>query len=217
MKKGVIFDMDGTLFDTERLYAVTWGVTAEHMGYEPHPDFPRAVAGSSGEGQREIIRRFYPGVDAQAFQDYCYARIAELVAGGPPDKPGVREILAFFRERGVKIAVASSSGHEVIETDIRNAGIESFFDAVVSGEDVEHGKPAPDIFLLAAKLLGCAPEDCYVFEDSLNGVRAGIAAGCATIMIPDMVPPAEDFRESCAGIYPSFFEAIDALKAESDA
>ena len=211
MRKGAIFDMDGLLFDTERLFRDSWIEMAKRFGQVPRPEFPAAVAGTSGEGMREVIHQYYPAVDARAFQEGCIARTAEIVRKGPPEKPGMREILAFFRERGVKMAVASSSSREMILGNLRQAEIESYFDAVVSGDEVSHGKPEPDIFLLAAQKLGCSPEDCYVFEDGLNGVRAGIAAGCAAVMIPDLFPPTEDIRKNCAGIYPSLFEARDAI------
>ena len=214
MKKGAIFDMDGTLFDTERLYARNWLATAERFGQQPNPDFPYAVAGTNGEGQLKVIRRYYPDVDAQAFIEYCVARMERILKSGLPEKPGVREILTFFREHGVKIAAASSNGHGKIAEILRRSGIASFFDAIASGEDVKHGKPAPDIFLLAAEMLGCAPEECYVFEDSINGARAGIAAGCTTIMIPDMFPPTKDLRAGCAGIYSSLWEAQSIISCD---
>ena len=213
MKKGAIFDMDGLMFDTERLFQESWKVMAERFGQVHDPDFPAAVAGTSGEGMRAVIRRFYPAVDPQAFMDGCLGRTAEIVRRELPEKPGMREILAFFREHGVRLAVASSSGREMIEDNLRRAGILELFDAVVSGQEVQRGKPEPDIFLLAARQLGCAPEDCYVFEDGVNGVRAGIAAGCATVMIPDLMQPTEDLRSGSAGIYPSLLAARDAIAA----
>ena len=91
--------------------------------------------------------------------------------------------------------------------------MEAYFDAVVSGEDVTHGKPAPDIFLLAANRLGCNPADCYVFEDGINGVRAGLAAGCTTIMVPDTVLPTDEVRAACAGVFASLDEAREAIAA----
>ena len=111
-------------------------------------------------------------------------------------KPGAGELLEYLSAQGVNIAVASSSGRARILSNLRATGLERFFDAVVSGQQVERGKPEPDIFLLAAKEIGCPPEDCYVFEDSLNGVRAGMAAGCTTVMVPDLVPPLEDLAVS---------------------
>ena len=213
MKKGAIFDMDGLLFDTERLFRDGWGEMARRFGQVPQPDFPAAVAGTSGEGMREVIRRYYPAVDAHAFQSGCISRTAEILRQGLPEKPGMREILRFFQEQGVKMAVASSSGREMIEDNLRRAGVLDCFDAVVSGQEVSRGKPAPDIFLLAARKIGCAPEDCYVFEDGINGARAGVAAGCATVMIPDLMQPTEDLLERCAGIYPSLLAARDAIAA----
>lgn len=211
MKKGAIFDMDGLLFDTERLFCESWTAMAEQFGQVPRPEFPAAVAGTSGEGMREVIRRYYPAVDAYAFQRGCIARTADILRAGLPEKPGMREILTFFQENGAKIAVASSSGPEMIRDNLRRAGIASYFDAVVSGSEAAHSKPAPDIFLLAARRLELAPEECYVFEDGINGARAGIAAGCATIMIPDLFPPTQDLRAGCAGIFPSLLAAKQAL------
>jgi len=213
MKKGAIFDMDGLLFDTERLFRDSWVEMAKQFGQIHQLDFPAAVAGTSGEGMREVIRRFYPEVDPYAFQEGCIARTAEILRNGIPEKPGMREILAFFRDRGVKVAVASSSGQEMILRNLRSAGIEALFDAVVSGNEVARGKPEPDIFLLAAGRLGCAPEDCYVFEDGINGGRAGIAAGCATVMIPDLYAPTQDLRTGCAGIFDSLSAAQKAIEA----
>lgn len=192
MKRGAIFDMDGLLLDTERLYQESWVEMAHSFGQLSDPTFPSAVSGTSGEGMRAVIRRYYPAVDPYAFQTGCLARVdAILEKQGPPVKPGARELLEYLSAQGVSIAVASSSGRDRILSNLRATGLERFFDAVASGQQVERGKPEPDIFLLAAKKIGLPPEDCYVFEDSLNGVRAGMAAGCLTVMVPDLVPPPE--------------------------
>mgnify|MGYP001103328570 CR=1 FL=1 len=201
--KGAIFDMDGLLLDTERLYQESWIEMAKRFGQTPDPAFPTAVSGSSGEGMRQIIRRYYPAVDPYAFQAGCIARVDGILdEQGPPVKPGARELLKYFRRQGVKTAVASSSGRERILSNLRMTELDRFFDAVVSGQQVERGKPEPDIFILAAKEIGCAPEDCYVFEDSVNGVRAGMTAGCATVMVPDLVPPPKGMAVSkvCASL-----------------
>ncbi len=84
---------------------------------------------------------------------------------------------------------------------------------IVSGDQVKHGKPAPDIFLLAAERLGLAPEDCYVLEDSISGARAGVAAGCATVMIVDLFPPTDDLKSSGAALFSSLTEAMEAVRA----
>lgn len=203
MKQGAIFDMDGLLLDTERVYQENWMETARRFGQTPFPEFPTAVSGTNGEEQRRVIRRYYPEVDAWAFQRDCISRVDGILNHRcAPEKPGAREILEFFRGKGVQTAVASSSGRERILSNLRQTGLENLFDAIVSGQEVAQGKPEPDIFLLAAERIGCAPEECYVFEDSINGVRAGMAAGCVTVMIPDLVPPPEGLAVSrvCASL-----------------
>ena len=213
MKKGAIFDMDGLLLDTERIYRENWERAAEDFGLALHPDFLPAICGTNGASSVAAIRRFYPGIDPQAFIHACFARTEAMLAKGVPEKPGAREILAFFQDRDVGIAVASSSGRRVILDNLRRAELAAYFEVVASGEDVANGKPAPDIFLLAAQRLGLAPEECYVFEDSINGARAGMAAGCATVVVPDLIPPTEDLRSSSAGIYPSLHAAREAIAA----
>ncbi len=211
MKQGAIFDMDGLLLDTERMYRASWEKSAEQFGLVHNPDFPRAVCGSSGMHMQEIILQYYPQVDAKAFAADCILRVERELQTHVPIKVGVFEILRYFKQHGVKIAVASSSKRETVKSNLDKVGILSYFDAVVSGDQVEHGKPAPDIFLLAAQQIGCAPEDCYVFEDGTNGIRAGAAAGCATVMIPDLTPPNAQLEQLCTGIYPSLLDAMHAI------
>lgn len=190
MQAGGIFDMDGLLLDTERIYQESWVELAVQFGQTPDPAFPSAVSGTSGQGMRELIRRYYPAVDPRAFAAGCIARVDHILdTQGAPVKPGAREILEFLRSRGIPTAVASSSGRDRILANLRQTGLESLFDAVVSGQEVARGKPEPDIFLLAAERIGRPAAACYVFEDSANGVRAGMAAGCVTVMVPDTVPP----------------------------
>lgn len=212
MKRGAIFDMDGLLLDTERLYQESWVEMARTFGQTADPAFPAAVSGTSGEGMREVIRRYYPAVDPYAFQAGCIARVDGILdEQGPPVKPGAGELLEYLGARGVKLAVASSTGRERILSNLRAARLDRFFDAVVSGQQVERGKPEPDIFLFAAREIGCPPEDCYVFEDSVNGVRAGMAAGCVTVMVPDLAAPPKDLAVS--KVCSSLLEVKELLKA----
>lgn len=211
MKQGAIFDMDGLLFDTERMYRDSWKQSAQQFDLVHNPDFPRAVCGSSGAHMREIILRYYPQVDAKAFADDCILRVERELETHVPEKTGVRDILQYFKQHGVRVAVASSSKRATVLHNLKQADILSYFDAVVSGDQVTHGKPAPDIFLLAAQQIGCEPENCYVFEDGTNGIRAGAAAGCTTIMIPDLTPPNAQLEQLCAGIYPSLSDAMNAI------
>ena len=211
MKQGAIFDMDGLLFDTERMYRDSWKQSAQQFGLVHNPDFPRTVCGSSGAHMREIILQYYPQVDAKAFADDCILRVERELETHVPEKTGVRDILQYFKQHGVRVAVASSSKRATVLHNLKQADILSYFDAVVSGDQVTHGKPAPDIFLLAAQQIGCEPENCYVFEDGTNGIRVGAAAGCTTIMIPDLTPPNAQLEQLCAGIYPSLSDAMNAI------
>ncbi len=213
MKKGAIFDMDGLLFDTERLYRESWQETAAQFGMTPDSQFPWAVAGTSGRQMQEVVQQYYPQVDAQAFIAQVIARVEGIVAQYVPQKPGMREILEYMRKHQVRTVVASSSRKKTILHNLQKAGVESFFDAVVSGEQVENGKPAPDIFLAAAAEIGVAPQDCYVLEDGINGARAGLAAGCTTVMVPERDVLPDDLRKNCAGIYRSLYEVQEAMEA----
>ena len=211
MKSAAIFDMDGLMFDTERIYRDNWMLYAPRFGYEANPEFPKAVCGTSGQHMLDVIESYYPGIDAMGLKLAVRSAVEAAILQSVPLMPGIREILQMFREKGVPCAVASSSRASKIKHCLFKSGLAEFFAVSVSGESVEHGKPAPDIFLLAAEKLGFSPEDCYVFEDGLNGVHAGIAAGCTTIMIPDLLEPDTLAREKCAGIYPNLDKARNAI------
>lgn len=101
----------------------------------------------------------------------------------------------------------------MIRRNLGGNGVEEFFDEFTSGREVANGKPAPDIFLLAAERLGVPPEECWVFEDSLSGTEAGARAGCRVIMIPDLVPPDDGARKRCWGIFPDLAQAWEAIRA----
>ena len=208
MLKGAIFDMDGLLLDTERLYCQGWVEAAKAFEQPVWADFPRAVCGSGGQKMLDIVHEHYPEVDAAAFRDYCLHWVEGRLQKEIPEKPGMREILHFFNKHDVKMAVASSTRLALVKESLERLGILPLFDAVVSGQQVEHGKPAPDIFILAADKIGCAPEECYVFEDSANGIRAGAAAGCYTIMIPDLIEPDAELRGLADAVYGSLNDVI---------
>lgn len=202
MIRGAIFDMDGLLFDTEMMYQQTWRELAEEMGVVLGEHFVNDISGTSGSHMCRVLEKHYGVSDGMTVRDECMRRMREKQKKPVPMKKGVHEILEYFRTHGIKLAVASSTEKEQIENNLTLAGIRDYFDEVVSGNEVAHGKPAPDVFLLAARKISCQPEECYVFEDSFNGVRAGVAAGCRTIMIPDLFEATEEMYEICWGVYP---------------
>lgn len=214
MKSGAIFDMDGLLFDTEPVYGQQWEKLAKVYGFTVSRQMMDELYGTNGIVMERIVKSYLPHLDPAELIRELFENARESLSKHVPVKPGAREILQYLKDQGVKIALASSSPLDIIERNLRLTDTASYFDAVVSGEHVTHGKPAPDIFLLAAEKLGLKASDCYVLEDGVNGMYAGIRAGCASIMVPDMVGPDDGIRQHCTGIFKSLFDVIEAMKEE---
>ena len=208
MKRGAIFDMDGTLVDTEKFYSRAWVETADDFGLERNPDLGRLCMGGSPAANRWIIHKFFPTVDENEYFDHTIARVKKWSEEDLQLMSGVKEVLEQFRADGLKMAVASSSAMADIERNLTRVGIIDYFDVLVSGQQFDHSKPLPDIFLFAAGRINVNPRDCMVFEDSFNGVRAGHASGSETIMIVDQVPPNDEIKSIADGIYDSFDEFL---------
>ena len=169
MKHGAIFDMDGTLFDTEKLYRLAWLDVAAEFGEEKNYDLPTAISGSNlGEQSYQVIRRFYPNIDAEAYLARVLVEVRAASEKNLELMAGVEEILNFFKSTGVKMAVASGSPRSAIEKNLLRTGIREYFRIVVGGDEILNGKPAPDIFLLAAEQLNLSPAECYVFQFQRN-------------------------------------------------
>ena len=196
--EGAIFDQDGLLFDTEILFERSWKQAGQEFGVEVPDQMTNQCCGC-GKGELPgVVSRFFPEIDVPAYIE----RVLELAAEAqmssiPVIKPGAREMLARCREFGVKTAVASSSMRHLVDHNLGSTGLDGFFDAIVTGRDVENGKPAPDIFLLAAERLGVDPARCVVFEDAFTGIRAAHAAGCHPVLVPDRVRPTAEMLEVC--------------------
>ena len=193
MVKGVIFDMDGLMFDTERLWDTLWEPACKELGLPLPPDMEKFTAGGRGLAGENLCRHvaeYIPG-DPQKVWQLADKRFAE----GVPCKKGLKELLATLEDMGLPRIVASSSPRNMIEMNLQTTGTVRYFHDVVSGTEVAHSKPAPDTFLLAAEKLHLDPHICLVLEDSFNGVRAGRAAGCVTVMVPDLMQPTEEITK----------------------
>ncbi len=212
MKRGAIFDMDGTLFDTERLYVKAWIETADLFGVERHTTIGLEMGGTNQAQALKVFAEHYPKLDAKKYFDAVVETVAHWTETDLKLLPGAREILDYFKLQKILMAVASGSPRRGIERNLQRAGIREYFTAVVGGDEILNGKPAPDIFLKAAGNMGLATKDCYVFEDSFNGIISAYRAGCVPIMIPNQREPTDDIKKICAGIYKNFFEALDAVK-----
>ncbi len=195
--KGVIFDMDGVLTDSEAVWQKYWNKAAEERGLSLPEEFKYEICGSSGQAMINTIKKYYHTDDGEAVLYEVAGNYMEELNRHVPEKPYIHEVLPWLKQQGYKIAVASSSSLEIIHRNLKYVDIEKYFDHIVSGQQVAHGKPAPDIFLLAAEKLELPPEECYVLEDAFNGIKAAHAAGCKPVMVIDLVRPTEQIRELC--------------------
>lgn len=206
--KGAIFDQDGLLFDTEVIFEKCWVKVGEELGLDVSLDFVHRLCGCGKKELSDIISGEFPGVDSDDMVERVHRLAAEAqLAMKPVLKPGVREILSFCRSRGVRTAVASSSMRHLVDHNLAASGLSGLFDAVVTGRDVKNGKPAPDIFLLAAERIGVSPAECVVFEDAFSGIRAAHSAGCRPVLIPDRSAPTAEILSICES-YPALSDAI---------
>ncbi len=206
----VIFDMDGTLLDTQKICIPAWEYAGSKQGIEGMGDYIPFVCGMNAHGWGSYVLERHPDIDMERFNNDTRKYILDNLT--IRYKKGADELLAFLWKRGVKTAVASGSSHASIEHHLRELGVYERFDAIVGGHDVEHGKPAPDIFLLAAQKMGADPSDCIVFEDSENGIRAGHAAGMRVIGIPDVVEFSDEVKALLWHELADMTEAVEILK-----
>lgn len=210
--KAVLFDMDGVIFDSERAVRGVWLEIADELGLRDiGAVFVRCV-GVTKQRTREILSEAYPGLDFDDFDGRVRARFRARYGGGRlPVKPGTREILSALRKAGYPLALASSTRTETVRLELEEAGLLGCFDAVVGGDMVQRSKPDPEIFLTAASRLGVSAGDCWVIEDSYNGVRAARAGGMRAIMVPDLLPPDAEMAEKAAYIVPDLFAALKLI------
>lgn len=194
MVKAVIFDMDGLLLDTEKLLVRFWVQAANEAGFSMEREHALAIRSL----HRKFAVPYLQGLFGSGF-DYqkIRSRRMELMSGYLSDNPlelkrGARELLTFLNERKIPAAVATATDFERTKDYLTRVGIFECFDKIVCATMVEQGKPKPDIYLYAADQLGLAPGECAALEDSPNGVRSASAAGCITIMVPDLTQPDEE-------------------------
>lgn len=212
--KGVIFDKDGTLFDTEKYYMQGWEAAAKDMGFTLTDAIRNAVYGKSGKVQIDNFNAVTKTHDGAEFVDR-FMKYAENEMHKQIDlKPGVLELLNYLKSMDMKLACASAGHRYLIHDNLKTTHLLPYFDAIASGYEVPRSKPYPDVFIDAAKRLGLSPESCIVFEDSPAGVLAGKRAGCFTIMVPEMKKTLEAAQNSYDAWFPSMVEAEQFLKKE---
>ena len=198
MIKAVLFDLDGTLLDTEKYFRICWPKAFEHFGYKMSDQDALSLRSLGRPFAPEILKKMSgdPDFDYEAVRSYRSKLMEETIAkNGLQLKSGAIEILNFLKEKGIVRAVATASPKDRSERYLAKAGILEYFDRVISATMVKNGKPAPDIYQYACQELGFAAEDCLAVEDSPNGVLSASRAGCKTVYIPDQTPLTQDLAK----------------------
>ena len=203
----VIFDMDGTLLDTQRICIPAWEYAGKEQGVKGMGDHIANVCGMNKYGSDKYLADNFPNIDLEKFRTDSRNYIIEnLVVSF---KSGAKELLDFLKKNGIKIGLASGTSRGSVMHHLNEVGVADFFDAIVCGTEVKKGKPEPDIFLQTASLLGVKPQDCFVFEDSANGIKAGHSAGMKCIGIADIVPFSDEVKMLMYKELSSMEEAIE--------
>ena len=213
--QAVVFDMDGVIFDSERLVIECWEVIAAKHNI---PDIVEICMRVQGNNREETGKRFREKYG----RDFPYEAYKKEVAalfrdrygeGRLPLKPGVVKILEELKRNNIPLALASSTRSDIVKLEMEEANLLSYFDVVLGGDMVPRSKPEPDIFLAAAAALQAEPKCCYVLEDSHNGIRAAYRAGMHPVMVPDMQQPTEEIRGIAEAVVKNLLAALEYLQA----
>jgi HAD superfamily hydrolase (TIGR01509 family) len=217
MIKGIIFDMDGLMFDTERLAAKAWAFAGKQMGL----DITEAMAIKTLGLNAEDTNRVLSNELGEAF-DLSAARklragymTSHIEKNGLPIKKGLIELLDYLNRNHYKITVATSSEREVAQYYFDKAGISKYFNQIVCGDMIERGKPEPDIYLRASEIIGISPDECLALEDSPMGILAAYRAGTNPVMIPDLLQPDEGTNRLLYAKLTTLLDVIELLPIQN--
>ena len=209
----MLFDMDGTLFDTEKHYQWAWRKAIADAGYElDASEVLKLRSLGAPYNVAQFQEWFGEEVDYRAIRQERVDLMKDMLAHEIPLKPQVPQTLEKLRQMGYSMAVVTATAQEQAVSNLKLAGLLPFFDHVISASMVKRGKPAPDVYLYACEVLGVQPENCYAVEDSPNGVMSAHAAGCRTIMIPDLSQPDAELSRLLYRKLDTFGELINILK-----
>lgn len=215
----LVFDMDGLIFDSERVVQRSWNRAGEVLGI---PEMGEHIYHTIGfnvvrreEYFRAAIREDFP---MERFNELTRGFFKEIVASeGLAMKPGVKELLSYAKANGYKLAVASSSRREHAVNLLTEAGVYLYFDGSVFGDMVKHAKPDPEIYRTACEVIQAAPEETVALEDAPAGVKSAAGAGLRAIMIPDLVQPDEETMKNVWKKYDTLLDVLDLLKKQDAA
>ena len=209
--QGAVFDMDGLMIDTEKLYLKYWKQAAKEFGYDMQDEHVFAIRSLARKYSIPKLKSFF-GEDFPT--EKVRSRRTELINAhvekyGIDVKKGLFQLLDYLQSNGILCAVATATPRDRTELYLDKIGARNYFSAVICGDMITHGKPDPDIYLTAAKELSLPPESCAAFEDSPNGITAAYRAGCKVIMIPDQTQPDDELKKIITRVYSSLDQAID--------
>ena len=206
MKKGIVFDMDGVLFDTERISLKSFRIVGKEINLTEYnvDEIAADCIGLNVTDMKILFQEKYPKLDYESFWPRIKYHFQALLEQELPLKPGVEEILAYLHENGWTVGLASSSVLKNVTGHLKRSGFEKYFQVVIGGDMVEHSKPKPDIYLKACALLDIDPRESYAIEDSFNGIKSAYAAGMKTIMVPDLLQPTEE-------LLPKVYQKLNSL------
>lgn len=212
---GAVFDMDGLMFDTEKMFLHVWVQAGKEWGLGDIFDIGcKSLGVNAVESERLMREALGSRVDMDSFLAYFRRMHTEYRNSHPvPVKPGLYELLEYLKANGYRTAVASSSGRETVLSCLRQTGTESYFDVILCGDMVQRSKPDPQIYQTACEKLGLAPENCLALEDSLNGIRSASGAGLHPVMIPDVVQPTEEIQRLLFRRFSDLSQVIPLLES----
>ena len=207
--KAVIFDMDGLMLDTQRMATLAWKQAVSTFGFQLTDEIILKLLGRNQKDSNEILRNEFgpefPFDDCRNLARKTYSN--EMTKNGIPVKEGLFPLLEYLENKPMKIAVATSTAREFTVQRLERTNLISHFPVIVTGDEVTRGKPFPDIFLNASKLLKIPPKHCVVLEDSFSGIQAAFSAKMIPIMVPDLFEPTDEIRSLAYAVVPSLNEA----------
>lgn len=210
--KLVIFDMDGLLIDSERgMWLVSEEYAYNKLGFKFDYDFALTLMGASLDITKKRIQEKYgKGLDVEEFYRIIHKNNLKIIQNNEIRlMKGARELLTHLKSKNIKMRIATSTYKELAEVILKNLGIYDFFEEIVTGDRVKHGKPSPDIYLLA--LGNDKKEETIIFEDAHNGASAAIAAGIDLILVPDLAPLTDEDKREAYKVIKDLSEAIDII------
>ncbi|MDE5939234.1 MAG: HAD family phosphatase [Lachnospiraceae bacterium] len=207
----VIFDMDGTIFDTERLVLDCWERVGETHGI---PDirevFMRCIGTNKVRTQEIVFAHYGEDFPYEKFSEESSVLFHEIAdKEGIPVKPGAGELMKYLSEKKVPMGLASSTRLAVVTQELQAAGLYEYFQVVVGGDLLKNSKPAPDIYLMTCERMGVLPGNTYAIEDSYNGIRSAHSAGMHPIMVPDLTPATEEMRDLSEAVFADLFQVME--------